>query len=384
MNGVVFGLLLFLYYFEMIASREWFTCIHSRFSVHFIVLKEQDEGNVQKNRSIGASEYFIDTGDTSILGEISESTELISDGNGFISSRNTSTRNVNTNEVVPKTSKLKVRDWIPLPVVVSNVTQTSPGPSNESGVPGVAPNVSQTSPVHSYISSVSSVSSDEALSYMVTSSMPQTTSIPMNMTHTLRDISCDSVMSVVGSNVSVACFRNSDTRQRSIIVSSVAPQSFAIANKSQLCRTNTSLLKGESEPSSNHITSSVLHPHSTISSHLNNRFQTETSTRLWSEAQLFNLPLRNLFNMTYLLKKYLPLTVPSYVLAPDSQSLSSIVKNHKRRLVQKCRGHDIYSFCQGHSLLSWDSDSHYFYTFSPQPLPSNHSSPQLTFVAHTS
>lgn len=113
-------------------------------------------------------------------------------------------------------------------------------------------------------------------------------------------------------------------------------------------------------------------------------YRTETNTRLWSKAKSFEQPLRNLFNMTHLLEKYIPLKVPSYVLAPDSKSLLSIVKNNKGRLVQRCHGHETYSFCQGHSLICWDSDSRLFYTFSPQPLPFNRSSVDLTFVAHTS
>ena len=113
-------------------------------------------------------------------------------------------------------------------------------------------------------------------------------------------------------------------------------------------------------------------------------YRTETNTRLWSKAKSFEQPLRNLFNMTHLLEKYIPLKVPSYVLAPDSKSLLSIVKNNKGRLVLRCHGHETYSFCQGHSLICWDSDSRLFYTFSPQPLPFNRSSVDLTFVAHTS
>ena len=383
-NGVLFGLLLFLYLFEITASREWFCYIQSCFSVHVIVLKEEDERNIQKNRSIGIAGFNIDNRENLVHREISESMGLNADANGLLLSKNTSSDNVNTDEDFSKVSLSEVMDLITPSVVVSNISQTSLVTSNESVASVVALNVSQTVAGRSYVSRVSTVSSNETLASMFTSSIPQSTSVPNNVTHTPTGISCDSAVSVVASNISMRCIHNSDTTRGSAVVSSMVPQSFAVSNKSLLFTTNTSPLTSESPHSSNHFASSMLHSHSTVSSILDNRYQTETSTRLWSEVQLFDLPLRNLFNMTYLLKKFLPLTVPSYVLAPDSESLLSIVKNNKRRVVQKCHGHDIYSFCQGHSLLSWDSDSRYFYTFSPQPLPQNHSSSQLTFVAHTS
>lgn len=380
MNEVLFGLLLFLYFFETTASREWFYYIQSCFSAYDIVLNEEDERNVQKNRSIGIVEFNIDNRGNPVHGEIPKSMGLNSGISSLLLSKNASSCNGNTDEDFSKVSISEAMDLIIPSSVVSNISQVSLVTSTESVV---ALNVSQTVASSSYVSQVSTVSWNEATSSLITSSMPQSTSVPINETRTSTGISCNSVVSVA-SNTSMECLRHSDTIQKAAVVSSMVPQSFIVANKSLVSTTSTSLLSSDSPNSSNPFSSSNIRLHSTVSSVFSNRYQTETLTRLWSEAQSFDLPLRNLFNMTYLLKKFLPLTVSSHVLAPDSESLLSIVKNHKRHLVQKCHGHDIYSFCQGHSLLSWDSDSRYFYTFSPQPLPQNHSSSQLTFVAHTS
>lgn len=107
------------------------------------------------------------------------------------------------------------------------------------------------------------------------------------------------------------------------------------------------------------------------------------STRLWEKQRFRKGESIKLFNMTYMLSKYIPLESQSIRLGPDSASLYSIYNRMKDEIVHSCRGNDLYSFCQHHSLILWDSFSRSFYTYSPQPYPSEKSSYDLTFVAHT-
>ena len=108
------------------------------------------------------------------------------------------------------------------------------------------------------------------------------------------------------------------------------------------------------------------------------------STRLWNKQKYRKNDSVRLFNMTWMLSKYIPSTSKSILIGSDSESLEEIYYKWKSSIEQSCGGSDLYSFCQHHSLILWDSASRSFYTYAPQPLPKETRSYDLSFVAHTS
>ena len=108
------------------------------------------------------------------------------------------------------------------------------------------------------------------------------------------------------------------------------------------------------------------------------------STRLWNKQKYRKNDSVRLFNMTWMLSKFIPSTATSTILGSDSESLEMIYQKWKHSITHSCSGNDLFSFCQHHSLLLWDSVSRAFHSYAPQPIPMEKSSYDLSFVAHTS